>query len=263
MPGAVPTDHYGPPACSAKDSKEKPSNFSGAVETAHREEMEGLRDAQALPSGEPVGNFGVARYRLLAYGECSGNSGCYWADLDAQYKRAEGALAVEVAHRRPGEKLAMVMDIDETTLTNYCEMKREDFGYITVLYNPWENGPDSVVAIPGALRLFHEARAAGVAVFFLSGRPGVQEPGSTHADHTASAERNLKTAGFHDWAGLLVRNGAENGMPTIAFKSAERKKIVAKGYRIVLSVGDQWSDLLGEPKAEVSIKLPDPFYFIP
>ena len=52
-------------------------------------------------------------------------------------------------------------------------------------------------------------------------------------------------------------------MHTIDYKSEERRRIVYQGYRIVLSVGDQWSDLLGEPKAEVSIKLPNPFYFLP
>ena len=52
-------------------------------------------------------------------------------------------------------------------------------------------------------------------------------------------------------------------MPTIAYKSGERRKIVAGGYRIIMSLGDQWSDLLGDPQADISIKLPNPFYFIP
>jgi hypothetical protein len=30
-----------------------------------------------------------------------------------------------------------------------------------------------------------------------------------------------------------------------------------------MSVGDQWSDLLGDPQAEVNVKLPNPFYFLP
>lgn len=48
----------------------------------------------------------------------------------------------------------------------------------------------------------------------------------------------------------------------LAFKSAQRAKMVAAGYRIVLNVGDQWSDLRGAPQAEYSVKYPDPFYFI-
>jgi predicted secreted acid phosphatase len=46
-------------------------------------------------------------------------------------------------------------------------------------------------------------------------------------------------------------------MGTVEYKSAERKKIVDAGYRIVMSVGDQWSDLDGESRAEVSVKLPN------
>jgi predicted secreted acid phosphatase len=158
------------------------------------------------------------------------------------------------------------MDIDETTLTNYCEMRREDFGYIHSIYRPWELSRESSVAIPGALRLFNKAREAGVAVFFITGRPGRQDAPSQGAhdpDETAATTRNLEAAGFHGWAGLRLRNGEENHMPTIAFKTQERQKIVADGYRIVMSLGDQWSDLLGEPQADISIKLPNPFYFIP
>lgn len=45
-------------------------------------------------------------------------------------------------------------------------------------------------------------------------------------------------------------------------KSAERERLVAQGYALVLNVGDQWSDLLGRPEAEYSVKYPDPYYFI-
>ena len=83
------------------------------------------------------------------------------------------------------------------------------------------------------------------------------------ADETEATARNLQAAGYHGWEGLQLRNGSENAMPTIDYKSGERERIAGKGYKIILSVGDQWSDLLGTPQAEVSVKLPNPFYFIP
>ena len=62
-----------------------------------------------------------------------------WGRVDAtgrmwtlRRKRAEAALARLVAARKTGEKLALVLDIDETSLTNYCEMKREDYGFISM-----------------------------------------------------------------------------------------------------------------------------------
>ncbi len=254
----VPTDHYGPPVCS---TAQQPATHRMSAEAALAEQRQGAANAQALLSDEPLENFGIARLRLADYADCVGSGGCYWEDLDAQYKRAEKALAMRVAAARAGsgEKLAVVMDIDETTLSSYCEMKREDFGYIGPMFNRWIVSPEASVAIPGALRLFNEAKAAGVAVFFITGRPGH----GAATDQTAATERNLEAAGFHGWTGLALRNGAENSMATIAYKSEERQKIVGKGYSLVLSVGDQWSDLLGDPQAGTSVKLPNPFYFLP
>jgi hypothetical protein len=267
----VPTDHYGPPQCVGTAvappaipavCNSLPAN-STAGDIARCELGLGSRDGQALLAAEPMQNFDIERDRLIEYGECT--NGCYWADLDAQYARAEGALATAVTLAKPGDKLAMVMDIDETSLSSYCQMKREDFGYISTLRNEWQVGREAAVAIPGGVRLFNEAKKAGVAVFFITGRPGVGDYTVTKhgADQTVATARNLEAAGYHGWTGLALRDGAENGMPTIEYKSAERRKIVEKGYHIVLSVGDQWSDLLGDPQAEVSVKLPNPFYFLP
>jgi hypothetical protein len=257
----VPTDHYGPPVCGV--TREASPRMTAAA--ARAEQELGARNARALLSDEPLENFGIERYRLADYADCVGSGGCYWADLDAQYKRAETALAARIAATRAGsvEKLAVVMDIDDTTLSSYCEMKREAFGYVGPMFNGWTVTPEAAVAIPGAQRLFQEARAAGLAVFFITGRPGVQPEASERTDQTAATAKNLVAAGFHGWAGLALRDGAENGMATIAYKAAERQKIVAKGYRIVLSVGDQWSDLLGDPQAGLNVKLPNPFYFLP
>jgi HAD superfamily, subfamily IIIB (Acid phosphatase) len=262
QPSPVPSDHYGPPSCSAGPKQGR----SDSLDRARAEQKDALTDSHIVLSDEPLPNFGVARYKLAEYGECTSDSGCYWADLDAQYKRAESELAKALAEKKPNEKLALVMDIDETTLTNYCEMRREDFGYVSPLYQQWEISPDAATAIPGALRLFNKAREAAVAVFFITGRMGKPDPQVQYigvGDETAATARNLESAGFHGWTGLRLRNGDENHMPTIAFKSEERRKIVADGYRIIMSLGDQWSDLLGDPQADISIKLPNPFYFIP
>ncbi|HEX5285217.1 MAG TPA: HAD family acid phosphatase [Bryocella sp.] len=264
---AVPTDHYGPPACTANA---KPPAKSDALERARTEQKDAAENSRIVLSDEPLANFGVERYKLVEYGECTGEGGCYWADLDAQYRRAEAELKREIASRpasdrQAGEKLAVVMDIDETTMTNWCEMRREDFGYVWSLYRPYEL-TGTAVAIPGALRLFNEAREAGVAVFFITGRPGKGDARAQTADasdETTATARNLEAQGFRGYTGLRLRNGDERQMATIAYKSQERQKIVADGYRIVMSLGDQWSDLLGDPQADVSVKLPNPFYFIP
>jgi predicted secreted acid phosphatase len=62
---------------------------------------------------------------------------------------------------------------------------------------------------------------------------------------------------------LTLRPSSTDSESTSAYKSAARARIVAEGYRIVLNVGDQWSDLKGSPEAEFSVKYPDPYYLIP
>ncbi len=148
----------------------------------------------------------------------------------------------------------MVLDIDETSLSNYCEMRREDYGFISSLYNVWEVSAAADIAYPGTLRLFQKARSAGIEVFFITGRSDEQR---------VATARNLEAAGYTGWKGLSLRVGPQQHMPTVQYKSEERKKIVDAGYRIVMSVGDQWSDLNGEPRAEISVKMPNPFYYLP
>jgi hypothetical protein len=49
---------------------------------------------------------------------------------------------------------------------------------------------------------------------------------------------------------------------SVEFKSGERKKLVDAGYVIVGNIGDQWTDLLGEPEGDRTFKLPDPMYYV-
>jgi acid phosphatase len=155
---------------------------------------------------------------------------------------------------KPGEKLAMVLDIDETSLSSFCELRREDYGFLLAQYLKWLGSTDAAVPITGTLRLFNKARAAGVEVFFITGR---------FDEMREATARNLELAGYKGWKGLALRTGPQKQMKTVPYKSEERKKIVDAGYRIVLNVGDQWSDLNGDPRGEASVKLPNPFYYLP
>jgi len=238
-----------PLVCSGEKEAARPTPAEVAAVAAAN-----TADPTVLIAAEPMENLGVARYRIEDYADCIVGAGCYWSDLEAQTGRAEAALQSALKSLKPGEKPALVLDIDETLLSNYCEERREDFGYIGSMFNAWVVSPAASMPIPGTLRLFLEARAAGVAVFFITGRPDEQR---------AATERNLMAAGYKGWAGLRLRVGDEKKMSTVTYKSSERRRIVDAGYRLVMSVGDQWSDLDGSPKAEVSVKLPNPFYYLP
>jgi acid phosphatase len=207
-----------------------------------------------LVAVEPIPNFGTERYRLADYAECTGTVGCYWADLDAQIKRAEAVLDRAIAGKKPGEKLAIVLDIDETSMTNFCELRRQDYGFLLAAFNQWAVSPEAAMPIPGTVRLANRARTAGVDVFFITGRWDEQRKATA---------KNLESAGYQGWKGLALRVGPQKQMATVDYKSQERQKIVDAGYRIVLNMGDQWSDLNGQARGETSVKLPNPFYYLP
>ena len=205
-----------------------------------------------LAPGERIRNLDKLKDDLRAYHDCSRSTVCYQRDLDLQAGRAIAFLQHRAAHARPGDKLALVLDIDETTLSNYEELTGADFASDSAKLNAWiEEG--KAPAIAGTLRLYKEAQRLGVHVFFLTGRPESQR------DIT---EKNLRAAGYDNWQQLILRQKGEENATAQAYKSKARAGIVADGYRIILNVGDQWSDLQGKPMAEYSVKYPDPYYFL-
>ena len=185
-------------------------------------------------------------------------SGRYEANIASVASRATAHLE---SRARGGGKLAIVLDVDETALSNLPSFRANDYGFI--VRGPCElpAGPCGLGAwiamgqaepIKPVLELARLARARGVAVFFLTGRPERLR---------AATERNLKAAGY-EWTGLILKPDALSAAaPAAEFKAPERKKLVDQGYTIIANGGDQQSDLDGG-FAERTYKLPNPFYFI-
>jgi predicted secreted acid phosphatase len=146
-------------------------------------------------------------------------------------------------------KLAIVLDIDETSLSNYEQLSLNDFGNATAaLALAAVSG--SSPAIAPTLDLYQRARAANISVFAITGRPSLIE---------TQTRQNLNQAGYTDLSGIFFKPSADQVVP---FKSGQRAALEGQGYRIVANVGDQESDLAGG-HADRSFKLPNPFYFIP
>jgi hypothetical protein len=225
------------PAQRAADAQETAAPHSASSTTA------------ALAPGERLPNLDKLKDELKQYHDCK--LGCYAKDLDLQADRAMAFLRHRAAHRRPNEKLAMVLDIDETTLSNYEQMLKAGFAWNKEANDIWvESG--QAPAIPGTLRLFKEAQRLKVSVFFLTGRPESQR---------VATEKNLRSQGMDGWEELILRPPAQQSWSALKYKSIARAEKL-KGYHLVLNVGDQWSDLRGDPEAEYSVKYPDPYYFL-
>jgi acid phosphatase len=202
--------------------------------------------------GERIENLDTLKEKVRAYHECTCRCGCYAKDMDLQADRAIAYLRQWAAHREKPAKPAIVLDIDETTLSNYKEMLDRGFAYDSKAFNTWVESAQAT-AIPGTLRVVKEAQKLGVVVIYLTGRPETQR---------AATEKNLDAQGFGGWAKLILRTPDEAGLTAQDYKSAERAKMVAAGYTLVLNMGDQWSDLRGNPEAAYSVKYPDPYYFL-
>lgn len=190
-------------------------------------------------------NLSVIKSQLASYVR----SGQYNREITEVAKAAHDWIESRAARVAPGEKLAAVFDIDETALSNLSNMVDCDFCSVGLQSKFYPAGRDP--AIPQVRDLYNFAKSKGVAVILLTGRY------ESSRDVTIA---NLQNAGYSGWNDLLMRlNG--NADPARIMKAGIRAGIERKGYRIVMNIGDQLSDLSGG-YSERTYKLPNPFYFV-
>ncbi|MEU1871759.1 HAD family acid phosphatase [Streptomyces sp. NPDC019793] len=137
-------------------------------------------------------------------------------------------LKERIADSAPGEKQAIVLDIDNTSLET-------DFGFS---YPQPANRP--------VLEAAEYAQEHGVALFFVTARPGIIE---------APTEWNLAHAGYES-SGLHVRGFLDLFRDVAEYKTEQRAEIEAEGYTIIANIGNSATDLSGG-HAERTFKLPD------
>jgi predicted secreted acid phosphatase len=201
----------------------------------------------ALPE-EPE-NHAITVERLMRYHD----SGEYEREIREVANAARGYIETEFSDKSQNEKLAVVFDIDETSLSNWDVMAECGFcAYnIQTKLHPDPHGP----AIAPVLELYNFVKSKGIAVFFITGRPDKQR------ELTIS---NLREVGYDGWADLIMQPNPvpnEARTPARVFKPRNRQTIEKRGYRIILNIGDQASDLAG-CCAERVFKLPNPFYLV-
>jgi predicted secreted acid phosphatase len=127
------------------------------------------------------------------------------------------------------EKQAIVLDIDNTALE-------------TCFHPFWEQPTPPVADVRDLVRY---ASSRGVAVFFVTARPGIVE---------SFTDWNLKQDGY-PVDGLYVAHLSDL-FEVSAYKTEKRAKIEAKGYTIIANIGNSATDLTGG-HAEHTFKLPD------
>ncbi|MFD3839908.1 HAD family acid phosphatase [Streptomyces sp. NPDC058642] len=149
-------------------------------------------------------------------------------DCRAVMNQALPYLKQRIAAAKPGEKQAIVFDIDNTTLET-------DFGFS---YPQAANEP--------VLDVAEYAQDHGVSLFFVTARPGIIY---------SFTDYNLDHVGY-DVSGLYVRSFIDLFKDVAAYKTAQRVAIENKGYTIIANIGNNTTDLSGG-HAEKTYKLPD------
>jgi len=203
----------------------------------------GLAGCAAVPRGEPA-NLDPHKREVRAYVE-SGEYARRISDVAAQAR-----AWIEQRATRGGAKLTAVFDLDETLLSNWPLLQRQDFGYVSTEWVRWvEEG--RAPAIEPVREVFLAARRAGVEVVLITGR---------RERDLAATERNLRAIGCGDYEALLCLPDAAKEA-TGSFKTAMRARLEREGRVIIANLGDQESDFEGG-HAERAFKLPNPFYQI-
>ncbi|MGW1614251.1 HAD family acid phosphatase [Streptomyces sp. NPDC002285] len=149
-------------------------------------------------------------------------------DCQAVMDQALPHLKQRIANTKPGEKQAIVFDIDNTTLET-------DFGFS---YPQPANEPVREVA--------EYAQEHGVSLFFVTARPGIIY---------SVTDYNLEYRGY-EVSGLYVRGFFDLFKNVGDYKTAQRVDIEKKGYTIIANIGNSATDLSGG-HAEKTYKLPD------
>lgn len=209
----------------------------------------------SLAQAEAPPNVEQAVQAAMAYHD----TGAYQHEFDAQLKRAQQDVERERLHvKNP----AIVLDIDETTLSNWPAMKANNLSYISegtcdrLPKGPcgeeaWEERAEAP-AFAETQALIKQAEAHNVAVFFVTGRS---------EKHRRATEENLHKEGISGWKHLYMRAIGDH-RPAAAYKAPLRAEIEQQGYTILANLGDQDSDLNGG-HARHNYRLPNPYYYIP
>jgi acid phosphatase len=193
--------------------------------------------------GHEPRNLALCKQEVKAYV----TSKQYMDDIRAVISEAEKYIT---EHINTSNRNAIVLDIDETSLSNLKYELQMDFGYTSSTWSEWRWKSQSTPILP-TLELCRWAESKKLALFFITG---------TTEDLREPVKANLLNAGYTSWDSLYMRP-VNNHERASVYKPEVRKEITQRGYHILTSIGDQESDLVGG-YAEKTFKLPNPMYLV-
>ena len=140
--------------------------------------------------------------------------------------------------------LAVIMDVDETVLSNarfQGELIQRSTTFNRELFNDWVH-TTKIPPVPGALEFVKAAVDLGISVFFVTNRDVSLEP---------VTRKNLQRLGFpldSDADYLLMRNER----PDWTRDKESRRAFIARNYRVIMIFGDDLNDFTSAAMGSLS-----------
>jgi acid phosphatase len=133
---------------------------------------------------------------------------------------------------------AVIVDIDETILDNSGYQAWNAVKDTTFDPKTWTSYVNTVtsLAIPGAVEFSRYADSRGVKVFYVSNRTAAEEP---------ATRKNLERFGF-PMGGSVDTVLTARERPDWGSAKGIRRAFIAKGYRVLLNLGDNFGDFVDE-----------------
>lgn len=176
-----------------------------------------------------------------------------WMQTSAEYNALttsayrQASLAIDVALTKPDWTAAteqtdnfaslppaVILDIDETVLDNLpyqAQLIKTHSEFNSTSWTQWTQQA-SAQPVPGASEFLHHAESKGITIFYVTNRDAKQE---------ADTRKNLAQLNLpvrNDIDVVLTKN--ENGWNTS--DKSSRRAYVAKNFRIIALVGDDFGD---------------------
>jgi acid phosphatase len=133
---------------------------------------------------------------------------------------------------------AIIVDLDETAIDNsgyQAWMVMKDTSFDPKTWNAYVKSVASL-AVPGALDFLKYAESKGVKIFYVSNRT---------ADEEAASRQNLEKLGFPMGGNVDVFLFARK-QPDWGSAKGTRRAHIAKDYRVLLNLGDNFGDFVDE-----------------
>lgn len=189
--------------------------------------------------------------------------GAYDLALDRAVAVAQEAIGARVVALRAGTEASgvpapvpvVVFDIDDTLLSTHPRRRLESGATADAWPRAVGDHDAFLPPVEPVVRLRQQLLADGVRTVIITGR------WASNKDATLA---NLYWAGIGGWDHALFRtvDSSDALLSARGYKERQRARLVAAGYEIVGTVGDQHSDMAHGAPGVVNVKLPNPMYTI-